>query len=134
VLKPSGRVAFATWPPEHIIGRMFAFVGRNSPPPPPGAAPPPQWGNPVVITERLAAGFEAPFFARGTMSVPALSLEHYRLFMETSVGPIQKLVEGLAGDPQKLAAIRAEFDALMAPYYADNLIRQDYLLTRAKVR
>ena len=33
VLKPGGRVAFATWPPEHFIGRMFAFVGRNSPPP-----------------------------------------------------------------------------------------------------
>ena len=33
VLKPGGRVAFATWPPEHLVGRMFAFVGRNSPPP-----------------------------------------------------------------------------------------------------
>jgi hypothetical protein len=68
------------------------------------------------------------------MSIPALSIEHYRLFMETSVGPIQKLVEGLAGDSQKLAAIRAEFDALMGSYYADNLIRQDYLLTRAMTR
>jgi len=39
VLKPGGRIAFATWPPEHFVGRLFAFVGRNSPPPPVGAAP-----------------------------------------------------------------------------------------------
>lgn len=134
VLKPGGRIACATWPPEHFTGRMFAFVGRNSPPPPPGAAPPPQWGNPAVITERLAAGFEAPFFTRGTMSVPALSVEHYRLFMERSVGPMQKLVESLAGDPQKLAAIRSEFDALVEPYYTDNLVHMDYILTRARAR
>ena len=49
VLKPNGRIAFATWPPEHFVGRLFAFVGRNSPPPPPGAAPPPQWGNPSTV-------------------------------------------------------------------------------------
>jgi SAM-dependent methyltransferase len=134
VLKPGGRVAFATWPPEHFVGRLFAFVGRNSPPPPPGAAPPPQWGSPGVVTERLAAGFEAPFFARGTMTIPALSIEHYRLFMETSVGPMQKLVEGLASDPQKLAAVRAEFDAMVRPYYVDNVVQQDYLLTRAVAR
>lgn len=134
VLKPGGRVAFATWPPEHFIGRMFAFVGRNSPPPPPGAAAPPQWGSPAIITERLAASFEAPFFARGTMLFPALSVEHYRLFMETSVGPIQKLVESLAGAPQKLSAVRAEFEALMRPYYVDNVMCQDYILTRAKAR
>jgi hypothetical protein len=117
-----------------MIGRMFAFVGKNSPPPPPGAAPPPQWGNPAIITERLAAGFEAPFFERGTMLVQALSTAHYRLFMETSVGPIQKLVEGLAGDPARLASIRAELEALFEPYYWDNVVHQDYLLTRAQAR
>jgi len=68
------------------------------------------------------------------MSVPALSVEHYRVFMEQSVGPMQKLVESLAGDPQRLSAIRAEFDALMWPYYADNLMHHDYILTRAKAR
>ncbi|MCU1338314.1 MAG: class SAM-dependent methyltransferase [Bryobacterales bacterium] len=134
VLKSGGRVAFATWPPEHFVGRMFAFVGRNSPPPPPGAAPPPQWGNPAVIMERLAAGFEAPFFARGTMTFPALSVDHNRLFMETSVGPMQKLVEGLAGNPQKLMAIRAEFDSLVEPYYRENVVHQEYILTRAQAR
>ena len=107
VLKPGGRIAFATWPPEHLIGRIFAFVGKNSPPPPPGAAPPPQWGNPGLVTERLAGAFDVPFFERGTMFVQALSLAHYRVFMEQSVGPIQKLVEGLAGDPARLAAIRS---------------------------
>src|SRR3954470_22291819 len=91
VLKPGGSVAFATWPPEHFVGRLFAFVGKNSPPPPPGAAPPPQWGSPDIVAERLGDKFEAPFFSRGVMQFPALSLSHFREFAERSVGPIQKL-------------------------------------------
>ena len=134
VLKPGGRVAFATWPPEHFVGRMFAFVGRNSPPPPAGASPPPLWGNPAVIAERLGPHFEAPFFERGTMSYPALSIDHFRMFMERSIGPMQKLVESLAADPRKLAALRDEFDAMAAPYFVDNVMHQNYLLTRARVR
>ncbi len=134
VLKPEGRVAFATWPPEHFTGKMFAWVGRNSPPPPPGAAPPPQWGNITSVGERLAPHFDAPFFARGTMNSQALSPSHFRLFMEHSVGPIQKLVEGLANDPPKLAQIRSEFEALVAPYFEDNLVRMDYLFTKATAR
>jgi SAM-dependent methyltransferase len=134
VLKGGGRIAFATWPPEHFIGRFFAFIGRNSPPPPPGAAPPPQWGNPSIIGERLAAGFSAPFFARGTMTFPALSLDHFRMFLEKSIGPLQKLVESLTGDPDKLSAIRTEFVELARPYYTDNVVHQDYLLTRANAR
>jgi hypothetical protein len=54
--------------------------------------------------------------------------------METSVGPIQKLVEALAGDPPRLTAFRAELDELVRPYYAGNVVRQDYLLTRATAR
>jgi SAM-dependent methyltransferase len=131
VLRPGGRVAFATWPPEHLIGRTFQFVAKHSPPPPPGAAPPPQWGTPAVITERLAGPFDAPFFERGVMIVPALSVAHYRAFMETSIGPIQKLVGRLQGDAAALAAMRAELDALVAPYSGDNVVRQDYLFTRA---
>lgn len=54
--------------------------------------------------------------------------------MEHSVGPMQKLVEGLAAEPQKLAAVRAEFEAMTAPYYLDNVVHQGYLLTRARSR
>jgi len=133
VLKPGGRVAFATWPPEHFVGRMFAFVGRNSPPPPPGATPPHKWGDPSFIAERLGARFEAPFFEPSVLTIPALSLPHYREFMEHSVGPMQKLVERTAADLARLAAIRAGFEELAAPYYYDNLMHQTYVLTRARV-
>ena len=134
VLKPGGRIAFATWPPEHFAGRMFAFVAKNSPPPPPGAAPPPQWGSPGVVTERLGDKFHAPFFSRGVMQFPALSLAHFREFMERSAGPIQRLIEVSGKDPERLAALRDEFETLAAPYYSGNVIRQEYLLTRAKAR
>jgi SAM-dependent methyltransferase len=134
VLKPGGRVAFATWPPEHFVGRMFAFVGKNSPPPPPGAAPPPQWGSPAIVVERLGDKFDAPFFSRGVMQFPTLSLSHFREFAERSVGPIQKLIESSAKEPERLAGLRAELETLAAPYYFGNVIRQEYLLTRAKAR
>ena len=134
VLKPRGRIAFATWPPEHMVGRMFAFIGRHAPPPPEGAAPPPQWGHPATISERLGGLFSAPFFARGAMALPALSIPHYRLFLEQTIGPMQKLVANLANTPDKLQQFRAEVEALAADYFVDNHVHQDYLLTRAQVR
>jgi hypothetical protein len=68
------------------------------------------------------------------MQFPALSLPHFREFMERSVGPMQKLIEASAGQPERLAGLRAEFEALAAPYYAGNVMRQEYLLTRANAR
>src|SRR5262249_53486823 len=45
VLKPGGTIAFATWPPELLIGSSFRLVSQYMPPPPPGVSPPPQWGD-----------------------------------------------------------------------------------------
>ncbi len=134
VLKPSGRIAFATWPPDRLVGQTFAFVGRNGPPLPPGVPPPVLWGKEEVIAERLGDKFEAPTFERGVMTVPALSLHHYRLFMETSIGPIQKLMESLADSPERLETARRELEAIVAPYYDANLVKQEYLLTKASAR
>ena len=71
-------------------------------------------------------------FDRGRMEVPALSVPHYRELTERTAGPVLKLVESLStSDPGKLAAFRTEFDALTSQYYDRNIVRLDYLMTRA---
>ena len=133
VLRSGGLIAFSTWPPEHFTGLMFAFIARNSPPPPPGAAaaPPPLWGDPNVIRERLGASVADLKFARDTLIGPALSLQHFRAAQEATIGPLTKLIAALQSDPDKLAQLRAEFDALAADIFEDNTIRMPFLMARA---
>jgi len=131
VLKPGGRIAFSTWPPELVVGKMFALVGKYAPPPPPGASPPPQWGDPNIVRERLGDAVKDVRFDRAQMRVQTLSVQHQRLFFE-NIGPMAKLVEKLeSSDQEKLAALRRELEALIALYFEDNHIRQDFLMTRA---
>ncbi|TPW16682.1 MAG: hypothetical protein FD129_666 [bacterium] len=133
VLRSGGTIAFATWPPELYTGQMFALVGRYMPPLPPGVSPPPQWGDPSIVRERLGAGVTDITFDRGVMRAPNLSVQHFRVFMEQNIGPIMKVLQVHAGEPDKLARFRRELDAITAIYFdpAENIVRQDYLQTRA---
>jgi len=130
VLKPGGRVAFSTWPPDGVVGRIFGITGKHLPPPP-GVAPPPQWGIPSVVQERLGSAVKDLTFDRAIMLFPALSMGHYRAGFETSSGPVLRIVQNYASDPAKLAAFRKELDDAAAPYFEDNIMRQHFLMTRA---
>lgn len=132
VLKPGDTIAFSTWPPELLVGRRFTLVARYMPPPPPGVAPPPLWGDPNIVRERLGEAVKDIVFDRGCMLVPALSVAHHNAHIERTAGPILKLVEMLGStDPARLEEFRRESDAMVAEYFEDNVIRQDYLMTRA---
>ena len=131
VLKPGGTIAFSTWPPELLVARRFALVARYMPPPP-GVAPPPLWGDPNIIRERLGGYVKDIVFDRGRMIVPALSVQHHNAHIERTAGPILKVVEMLSKtDPARLAEFRRESDAMVAEYFEDNVVRQDFLMTRA---
>jgi SAM-dependent methyltransferase len=137
VLKPGGRIAFSTWPPELFTGRMFALVARYMPAPPTGAtaaAAPPAWGDPNTVRERLGEAVEDLVFERGTLVVPTLSLAHARRMLETTLGPVVKLMAILAGDPTRLARFRSELEGLAGEIFADNQLRQHFLMTQAKKR
>jgi ubiquinone/menaquinone biosynthesis C-methylase UbiE len=132
VLKPGGTIAFSTWPPDLLIGRMFTLVARYMPPPPVPAAPPVQWGDENIILERFGNAVRDVTFDRGIMVTAALSPQHFRTFTEKTAGPVIKLVEMYEkNDPAKLAEFRREYDAMATQYFADNALHQGYLMTRA---
>jgi ubiquinone/menaquinone biosynthesis C-methylase UbiE len=132
VLKPGGTIAFSTWPPELFVGRMFAVTASYLPPPPPGVAPPPQWGDPNIVRQRLGSAVKDILFDRATMLIPALSTSHQRMAAEKSAGAMVRLVASLEqSDPARLEQLRREYVALASEYFEDNLLRQDYLITRA---
>jgi SAM-dependent methyltransferase len=132
VLRSGGIIAFSTWPPEMLVGRTSQLASRCMPPPP-GVDLPIAWGDPQVVAQRLGSAVTDIVFERDRLLVPALSPQHFRLNIERSAGPVIKMVETLAiSQPERLQAYRAEFDAIVSQYMRDNLIQQDYLLTRAR--
>ena len=132
VLKPAGTIAFSTWPPELLVGSTMALAARYMPPPPRGVPSPVLWGDPNVVRQRLGSAVVDIVFDLGCMSVPALSPQHFRMNIERTAGPIVKMIELLSGtDPERLRSFRQEFDAMVANYFRDNIVRQEYLLTRA---
>jgi SAM-dependent methyltransferase len=132
VLKPGGTIAFSTWPPELLVGRMMAVAANFMPPPPPGIVPPFLWGDPSVVKQRLGNAVVDIVFDRDCMRVPALSPQHFRMNLERTAGPIVKMAQQLSQtDPGRLDVFRQQFDAVVAQYFQDNIVRQDYLLTRA---
>ncbi len=131
VLRPGGRIAFTTWPPELFIGRMFAITASYLPPPDPKPAPPAQWGDPNIVLQRLGSAVRDVTFDRGTQVTPALSPQHYRRLLEQTGGPIVRLMQALKDDPARLAQFRRDYDELASQYFDGNVVRQDFLMTRA---
>jgi SAM-dependent methyltransferase len=130
VLRPGGVIAFATWPGEQLIGRQFSINAKYVPPPP-GVSSPVQWGDVAVVRERLGDSVTKLHVERGIMNVPALSARHLRLFQEAKAGPFIRTVQALEAEPAKLQAWRDEMDEVVAEYLRDNIVRHEYLLTRA---
>ncbi|MBR0714548.1 class I SAM-dependent methyltransferase [Bradyrhizobium liaoningense] len=133
VLKPGGIIAFSTWPPHLFIGRMFALVGHHLPPPE-GVAPPALWGDPKIIAERLGGKVGSVSFEMDMMAPSALSPQHFRRLMETTVGPVMKVVQQYRDEPDKLTSLRAELEALITEFFdpAGNVMRQQFLMTKAR--
>lgn len=130
VLKPGGTVAFATWPGEQLIGRQFSLIAKYLPPPQ-GVASPVQWGDVGVVRQRLGDSVKGLHMERGIMSIPALTPKHLRLFQEAKAGPFIRAVQALQPEPARLEAWRNEMDEVLGEYHHDNVVRHEYLLTRA---
>jgi SAM-dependent methyltransferase len=131
VLRPGGRIAFSTWPPELYTGKMFALMASFLPPPPAGAAAPPEWGNPDIVRARLGDAVTDIIFDRDIMYKPGLSPEHVMHTFERTGGPLIKLVESLKNEPARLKEFRSAFREIVSLYFRENQLHQSFLMTRA---
>jgi len=113
-----------------FTGRMFLLISQYLSPPP-GVPATTDWGNPALVRDRLGDAVRDLTFLREIMASPALSPAHYRTAFERTAAPVIKLVEMLKDDAPKLTAFRAELEALIAPYLKNNVLRQDFLMSRA---
>ena len=129
VLKPGGRIAFSTWPPELAIGRIFRLVERYLPIPA-GVPSSTAWGETGVIRERLGDRVAELEFKTAEMVVPSLSPRHYLALMAATAAPIRKVVEQLNDRPEQLEAFRREFEAIAATYFNGNQIHQTFQMSR----
>tara|TARA_Y100000768_G_scaffold329788_1_gene268227 strand:- start:752 stop:1549 length:798 start_codon:yes stop_codon:yes gene_type:complete len=132
VLKPGGVVAFSTWPPELLTGRLFTLTAKYGPPPPAAISSPVDWGRIEVIKDRLGAKVKHITFHRAQYGNPAMSPSHMRMLLEKYIGPVTAVVKKLeADDPDKLTLFRSELDVLLGEYFEHNTVIQSYLMTRA---
>ena len=135
VLKPGGRLAFTTWPPEHVTGQLFQMMAANMPPPPadaPRPVPPVVWGDPNVIRQRLGDRVSHVRFGRGAMIAPALSAKHVQMGVEASFGPLKTMLAKLdAAAPERASDLRKQIVELIHENMEGNVLRQHFLMTAA---
>ncbi len=130
VLKPGGRIAFATWPPGSVVGQMLKAVGSVLPPPA-GAASPGQWGDEATVTERLGADVQDLKFERGAIAWPSLSPGHHWALFSQTYGPFIAALGKLADAPDKQAQLAAGVQDVFDEHLRGNIISFAFLVTRA---
>lgn len=129
VLKPQGRIAFSTWPPELFVGSFFQMMARYSPKSSLEIPSPTLWGEPKYILERFGARVTDVHFDRRINQPSFLSVKHARAQFETTLLMFFENINKTG--PQQLAAFRQEYEKLIGNYMRGNQLDQHFLMTKA---
>jgi hypothetical protein len=153
VTKPGGCIAFSTWPFELVNGKLFKVMAKHLPAntnsiysstsneleqqqqqqiPAPS---PMQWGNPeriqkLLVDESSDITIEDIHFERGFVKIPVLSPNHYWKTTSTRSGPVIQAIQTIK-DGSKIKALKKDVLEAISPYYKDNELKLDYLITIA---
>ncbi|MFD8636869.1 class I SAM-dependent methyltransferase [Streptomyces sp. NPDC059533] len=135
VCRSGGTIGLLNWTPQGFIGRMFATMKPYAPPPPPGAQPPPLWGDPEHVHELLGDGVTDLVARRETVRVDRFTKpSDFREFFKALYGPTVAVYRSIAEDPERVAALDRDLDALAAEHTADGVMEWEYLLLTAHRR
>jgi SAM-dependent methyltransferase len=113
VCRPGGTIGLLSWTPEGFIGQMFATMKPYAPPPPPGAQPPPLWGREDHVRSLLGDAVTDVTAERKTLTVKLFPRpEDFRDYFKARYGPTIAVYRGIAGDPDKTAALDRDLAGL----------------------
>lgn len=133
VLRPGGTIAFMTWAPDGAFGDIFRVIGGAVPPPPEDVDPPLEWGDRKIVESRLGDRVRDLVFEDYDAMITCLSPQHYRTFMEATVGPVMGAVTAIGDDMARLTRFRQDLDDALANHFVnkENAYVAKALLTRA---
>ncbi|MCW2759892.1 MAG: hypothetical protein JWR85_93 [Marmoricola sp.] len=136
VCRPDGRIGLVSWTPEGFIGQMFATMKPYAPAPPPGAQPPPLWGSEDHVRGLLGDNVTDLEMTRRQLPVDVFATPtDFREFFKARYGPTIAVYRANAEDPDRVAALDRDLDALAGRFgAADGSMDWEYLLVTARRR
>lgn len=136
VCRPGGTIGLISWTPDGFVGQMFATMKPFVAPPPPGVQPAPLWGNETHVRGLL--GDRVTDFSARRQN---LRVDHFadgaafRDFFKANYGPTVATYRGIAGEPDKVAALDEALAALGDRHLAGSSeMAWEYLLVTARKR
>jgi SAM-dependent methyltransferase len=136
VCRPGGTIGLLSWTPEGFIGQMFATMRQYVPAPPSGVQPPPKWGDAEYVRDLLGSRVGDFVAQRRTLAVDRFTDgAAFRDFFKTHYGPTISAYRGIAGEPDRIAALDADLAGLGDRYLVgSSTMEWEYLLVTARKR
>jgi SAM-dependent methyltransferase len=135
VCRPGGTIGLISWTPEGFIGQMFATM-KPYVSPPPGAQPATLWGSADHVRALLGDRVGEFTAHRRVLRVDRFADgAAFRDFFKANYGPTIAAYRGLAGEPDRAAALDARLAELGDRYLAGtSTMEWEYLLVTARKR
>jgi SAM-dependent methyltransferase len=138
VCRPGGTIGLLSWTPTGFVGDMFRAMKPFAPAPPPGAQPPPLWGDEDHVRALLGDRVTDVVARRGTVAVDRFATPSaWREYWKTVYGPTIAVYRGIADDPEEVAALDRDLDAVAARFdrgTGSTVLDWEYLVLTARRR
>jgi SAM-dependent methyltransferase len=133
---PGGTIGLISWTPEGFVGELFRTMKPYAPAPPPGARPAPAWGDEDYVRALLGDRVTDVVARRRTVTVDGFATpEAWRNFWKSAYGPTIVTYRNIADDPERVAALDRDLDALAARFdrgMTTTVMDWEYLLLTAR--
>jgi len=134
VCRPGATIGVLSWTPEGFIGQVFAVMKPYAPPPPPGASPAPLWGRADHVRTLFGDRVTDLVARQQSLRVDRFADgREFREFMKANYGPTIAVYRFIGDDPDKVAALDADLDALGDRFLdGKSTMSWEYLLVTAR--